>query len=347
MKKVKPSLAIIILVLVLAIGVGASFLYLQKAENEFAEAEKELPESAITAYLEKIQNKDFDGLYEDSLVVSKHINSKEAYIEKMESIYSGTGVSSIEFASSGYNEYTLASNGKYLATVKLQQATDGSYIASTVFSGDNNYVLEVPTGMTPVVNGITLDDSYKTESNIVASNFEGVSENSSAVRVDKYELNNLLTYPESITTAEDSSYIGIDDALSNTIYLGKANDALNDTFTSYAITCAKFPAKEASLGEVAAISVRNSDWYSRISGLQNNWFTTHSVSNFSNVQAFDVIQQSDDTAIGHVTFDYYASNGEVDRTWHGGYQMTLINESGTWKIAGFGINIDLNPASNN
>ena len=83
----------------------------------------------------------------------------------------------------------------------------------------------------------------------------------------------------------------------------------------------------------------------RISGLQNNWFTTHSISNFSNVNAFDIILQTEDTAVGHVSFDYYASNGDVDRTWHGGYQMTLINESGTWKIAGFGINIDLNPAS--
>ncbi len=347
MAKVRTSLSIIILLIVLALGVGGSFIYLQKADAEFAQAEKELPESAISAYLQKIQNKDFDGLYEDSLVVTKHLNSKEAYIAEMERIYSGVNASDIEFASNGNNEYTLASNGKFLATVELQQANDGSYLASTLFSGDNNYVLEVPTGLTPVVNGITLDSSYMSESGVIASNFEGVSSHASAVKVDKYELNNLLSYPESITVAEDSSYVGIQDALSNTIFVGKSNDSLNDTFTSYAVTCAKFPAKEASLGEVAAISVRNSDWYNRISGLQNNWFTTHSVSNFSNVQAFDVIQQSDDTAIGHVTFDYYASNGDVDRTWHGGYQMTLINESGTWKIAGFGINIDLNPASDN
>ena len=165
------------------------------------------------------------------------------------------------------------------------------------------------------------------------------------MKVDKYKLDNLLSYPESISIASDASYIAIQDAISNTIFVGKPNNDLAETFKNYAITCAKFPAKEGSLGEVAAISVRNSDWYKRISGLQNNWFTTHSISNFSNVNAFDIISQTEDTAVGHVSFDYYASNGDVDRTWHGGYQMTLINESGTWKIAGFGINIDLNPAS--
>ena len=345
MKKVKMSLSIIILLVTLAIGCAFCFVSLQNAKKEFAEEEKKLPESAITLYLEKIQNKDFDGLYEDSLAVSKHLNSKESYIAEMERIYGDVKASDIEFASINTNEYQLASKGKYLATVQLQQASDGSYLASTLFSGDNNYVLEVPTGLIPVVNGIQLDKSYMSESNVVASNFAGVENNSSAVKVDKYKLDNLLSYPESISIASDASYIAIQDAISNTIFVGKPNNDLAETFKNYAITCAKFPAKEGSLGEVAAISVRSSDWYKRISGLQNNWFTTHSISNFSNVNAFDIISQTEDTAVGHLSFDYYASNGDVDRTWHGGYQMTLINESGTWKIAGFGINIDLNPAS--
>ena len=347
MRKVNPIASIIVLLVTLAACFGGSYIYLQNAKKEFAAAESELPESALTAYLEKVEKKDFDGLYEDSLIISKHLNSKDDYIAKMEEIYGDVKVSDIEYAEvEGTSEYKLASNGKYLATVELLQNSDGSYIASTIFSGDNNYVLEVPTGLQPVVNGITLDNSYLTESNVVASNFDGVESNESAVKVDKYALDNLLSYPESISVVEDSSYVGIQDALSNTIFVGKSTTDLDDTFTSYAVTCAKFPAQEASVSDVAAISIRNSDWYSRISGMQNTWFTSHSVSNFSNVNAFDVIQQSDDTAIGHVSFDYYASNGEVDRTWHGGYQMTLIKESGTWKIASFGINVDLNPASN-
>ena len=142
MKKVKMSLSIIILLVTLAIGCAFCFVSLQNAKKEFAEEEKKLPESAITLYLEKIQNKDFDGLYEDSLAVSKHLNSKESYIAEMERIYGDVKVSDIEFASINTNEYQLASKGKYLATVQLQQASDGSYLASTLFSGDNNYVLE-------------------------------------------------------------------------------------------------------------------------------------------------------------------------------------------------------------
>lgn len=347
MRKVKTWIVLVILLVTAGICVGGGYYYLSNAKKEFAEAEKLLPESAISEYLKKVENNDFDGLYEDSLIVSPHLNSKEDYIAEMESIYGDLKASDISFVQSDVeNEYILASDGKYLATVKLLQDNNGKWIASTEFSGNNSYTIEVPAGMSLTVNGLDVDDTYLVASNVNASNFSDENIESYSVKVDRYELNNLLGEPE-ISVGE--GYTTIIDVLTNTILVGKENtdSSLTETFKNYAITCASFPAKETTVGSVQAISLRGSDWYSRISGMQNTWFTSHSVSNFSNVNATNIIQQSDDTAIGYVTFDYYASNGTVDRTWHGGYQMTLVKESGTWKIAAFGIDVDLNPESNN
>jgi hypothetical protein len=162
--------------------------------------------------------------------------------------------------------------------------------------------------------------------------------------VDVYELKNLLGEP-TIEVNGESGYGTLKDVLTCHILVGKtATDAsLAQTMIDDAEICAKWPAQEASLGQVGAISIINSDWYSRVSGVQNQWFTAHGTSSFSNQNAFNIIQQSDDSMVGFVTFDYYASNGEVSRTWNGGYQMTFLNVGGVWKIAGMAIDNEMNP----
>ena len=44
-----------------------------------------------------------------------------------------------------------------------------------------------------------------------------------------------------------------------------------------------------------------------------------------------------------MVFDYFADNGEVHRTWHIGYQMTMVNTPQGWKVGGMEINNELNP----
>ena len=143
----------------------------------------------------------------------------------------------------------------------------------------------------------------------------------------------------------ESGYGTLKDVITSHILVGKTNEdsALKNTFISNSKTCAQFPAQEAGLGAVSGVVITDSEFYERVRTLQNNWFTAHGTSNFSNENAFQIIQQSEDTAVGYVTFDYYASNGEVSRTWNAGYQVSMMNVNGTWKIAGMGIDSRLNP----
>lgn len=346
---VNPIIALILLV---AIGVGCFFagnVVVSRARNNFLAEEKDLPESAISTYLAHIRNGEFDGIYEDSLVIQPHINSREDYIAKLQEIYAGVDIDKIEFGpihSDDANlKYALAYENKYLATLELMKSKDGKWLSSTIFNGDNEYEVEVPTGLKIKVNGIELDDSYIIEKKAVASNFSGLNQKADAPKVDRYLLSNLLGTPTIEVVGKESAYGTLTDRVNGMIYVGeKVNDPeIEQIFIEDAKTCAMLPAQDVGLGSVAAISVIDSDWYARISTMQNNWFTEHFPATFSNEKAFNIIKQSDDSMVGFVTFDYYATNGDVERTWNCGYQMSMIDENGIWKIAGMGIDSTLNP----
>ncbi|MBR2825818.1 MAG: hypothetical protein IKE51_06105 [Solobacterium sp.] len=346
---ISPIIGLVLVLLLGAFGIVAGNMVTSRARATFLEEEKDYPESAITLYLEHIRNKDFDGIYEDSLVIAPHINSKEDYINKLQEIYKDVDIDQIVFApieSDSKNlKYALAYDKKYLSTLELMKSKDNRWLASTIFSGDNEYTVEVPTGLKLKVNGIEIGKEYMMDKKVVASNFLGMDYPQDAPHVDRYLLSNLLGAPQIEVMDSSKKYGTLVDVVNGIIYVGEAiNDKeLENVFIEDAKICAMLPAQEVGLGSVAAISVLQSDWYDRISTMQNTWFTGHGVSNFSNEKAFNIIKQSDNSMVGFVTFDYYASNGEVDRTWNCGYQISFIQEYGVWKIAGMGIDSTLNP----
>jgi hypothetical protein len=344
--RISAGAGIGILAVVAALGIGGGFFVVKSSAKKFAAAEAEMPESAISTYLEQVKSQDYEKIYEDSLVVAPHLNSKDDYVAKLQSIYSGVDTGKIEYApdTTDTSKYKLYSDKKYLATLDLMQASDGSWLASTEFSGDQNYTVEVPTGLQIQVNGLDVDASYQTATDTVASNFTQLTDQSAAPHVDRYQFNNMLGAP-AITVVGQDGYTTLKDVLSDTLFVGKqtTDAALAQEFTNDAVIFASFPTQDGTLAAIGNVSITDSDFYSRISSMQNTWFSDHYTSQFSNVAATNIIQQSDTTMVGYVTFDYYAE-GERSRTWHGGYQMTFMNVNGSWKVAGLGIDNELNPA---
>lgn len=347
---ISAGTAVLVLVIILAVCGGAGYFAIVNAKKGWAAQEAAMPESAISTYLNHIKSGDYDAVYEDSLTVNPSLNSKDDYVAKMKEIYDGVDTDKIIYAVDAKatdTEYKLYYDNKYIANLKLIQDGSGKWLASTLFTGNNTYTIEVPAGLKITANGQSVDDSYKTATGTAASNFSGLSDTSAAPLVDTYTLTNLLGKPK-IEVEGQSGYGTLDDVLlgSNTIYVGKTStdSDLANAFINDAQIIASYPAQDGSLGQVAAVSMTNSDWYSRISTLQNTWFTSHSTSQFSNVAASNIIQQSDDSAVGYVTFDYYAANSEVNHTWHGGFQITFLKSGGAWKIAGMAVDSELNPA---
>ena len=344
-KGLNPAFAMIILVITLVLCVGTSFFILNNQKANLAKLESELPESAISTYFKQIKNDDFDGIFENSLIIDPHLNSKEAYVEALKNIYKDVDVSKLGFVKDKANEdmYQIVNGNVFVSNLKLIKSSDGKWLASTIFTGDNNYTIQVPQGVVLQINGNDLDDSYIIEKDVVANNFKGIPSGSVPFKVNTYEVKNLIKEPE--ITIKGSGYAMVKDVLSNYYYVGKTPTGVDyeTIFASIGKSVARFPTKGGGLNEIPVIT--NSDFYSRIKTLNNQWYAAHGTAEFSNVKVSDVVMQSDDTMIGNVTMDFLISSSNASKTYHIGYQMTLINDGGKWKIAGFGIDNDLNPAN--
>lgn len=334
-----------LLSVILSLGVIASLGIFSRNTVEVS-AEESDPAALIQEYLEKVVNAEYEDVYNESFSVQMHLNDLDSYEKALFGVYHDA--EAIQYKLYAEDEYSklfhLYKDTVRICDLKMQKQGDGSWALATVFNDQKDYILEVPVGMTVSVNGSEMKDQYLIESNVPASNYLGLGNTANAPKVNRYRINSMIDIPR--VTSDGKECALMEDVTSNTIYVG--TDATTDkdlanTIIQYAVTCAKFPAQEAGVGAVSAVSVTDSQWYRRVSGVQNNWFTSHGTSKFSNEEVLKIVKQSDTSAIANVVFDYYASNGVVDRTWNCGYQMTLINTGGVWKIAGMGIDSSLNP----
>lgn len=345
-KGMNPLIATTILLVVATLCVFFSVLSVKKVKNDVAEKAKAMPESAISEYLKLVKGKKYDDIYANSLIVDNHLNSKQDYIEGLENTYGTISVSDCSFQLEGKLDdamlYNVVVNNKKIAALKLIKK-DNTWQVSTIFKGNNAYIVEVPVGVHLIVNDIEVSDSFILGNNQQAMNFSGIAENVNAPKVVRYGLKNLVSFP-TITTKEPG-YNVIKDVLSNTYYVGKevSDSTLESVFIDSATTLAKYPTKDTSLGAVSSISMADSDFYRRIKTLDNQWYAPHSLAQFSNYNVSDIVQQNETSMIGNISFDYDIASGSARKTYHCGYQMSFIKIGDLWKIAGFAIDNDLNP----
>lgn len=352
-KRVNPVLAIGLIATTAVASIAGSAIYLHKKSSEYATLEAQMPESGIAEFFTLLKEKNYDSIYATAQKIQSSMMSEDAYVQKLENTFKDIDTGAVKYTAVDDGDgdentasYSLTYQDQSIGTMKLLKDSDNTWIASVVFEGNKTYTVEIPTGLTLDINGMPVSSEYLTATGTAASNFSGMYDESSVPLVDVYVVDN--AEPDSVFTVDsDSSYSSITDVVTDTVYLGKTGDgSLNQTLIDDAQILAEYTAADASIYDVQAISVTNSDWYDRISSMQNLWFSDHTTSSFSNQQVLNLIQQSDNTAIANVVFDYYAANASADRTWHCGYQMTMINTDGTWRIAGMGINDNMNPGYN-
>ncbi|MEG0393905.1 hypothetical protein [Anaerorhabdus sp.] len=344
---IKRSAGITILILVLLLCIGISTAFVLFTKSNLASKEAKLPESAISLYLKQIKNNDFNGIYENSLMIDPHLNSKEDYDQAIKDIYDDVNLDNliyhVEKDPSDNLLYGLYDGNVKVAVIKLVKGDNGKWLASTVFEGDHSSIVEVPAGIIFKVNGIEVSNDYISNKSVTATNFSGLDDASDAPKVVRYDLNNLISEP--VITVDNAGYGVIKDVLSNTYYVGKTStdSDLKETVLNAAKTCARYPTKDGTLGAISAITITGSDFYDRIKTMDNQWYAAHGTSQFSNENVLSIVQQDENSMITNVIFDYYIAAGSTSKEYHIGYQISFLNVRGTWKIAGFAIDNELNP----
>ena len=347
MKRIRILPVILFALLLGLLAFGISTYLLKHKENGFVfTAQKNVTEDALKI-LTSIQNKEEINLFENTQKEYPSFDSKEAYDVAIQALFQDVNVEELNLElvekTDTQTKFEIHNGEQYLGTLKLDTDENDTIHASLPIQGSESYIFEVPVGRTFTMNGLDVDASYKIEENVPASNFFQFQDQTSIPHVDIYEVDHLLGLPEVELDGEKGEVLV--DAITQHLLVGEAleDEELKELMIEDGQKIAQYPAQEVGLGAVSEIALTSSSWYERYTSLQNYWFTAHNISNFSNQDVICGIKQSEDTAVGHVVFDYFADNGEVHRTWHIGYQMTMVNTPQGWKVAGMEINNELNP----
>ncbi len=343
--RLKPAMAAVCVAATALLAFGGGTLYVRKLADDYKEYEAAMPQTALEDVMQKLSQADFSGIYENTEQKYGISSSKAAFEEQLAYIFDGTQTLRSAQVSESDDEYVfrLYSSSEALADIRMYR-DGGEWKTALPMQGTETYTIEVPAGSAVTANGTPLSQAERIQQNVPGTVFDQLPDQNSVPKVDIYELSGVLGEPEieiqGIGTAEN-----VENILNGHIIAGRKVDdpQILQMIIDYAKLIAQYPAQETSLGAVSAICDTSASWYQRYTTLQNYWFTSHSVSEFTNQQVLRCTALSDDTMIAHVVFDYFADNGEVHRTWHIGYQMTLRNYGGTWKVAGMGIDNELNP----
>ena len=323
-------------------------VYVNNKAADYAAAEAAMPETAMENAVRQLSEKNYDSIYESTAALYPGYDTKETYTAVLEKVFAGSEESGLRYVLTGGDEnkryYRIYAGNEPAADVELYN-DGGTWKPAVALSGEKNYTLEVPHGAKVSIGEVELGTGQLLEENVfwpVLDEKKALAEGTEMC--DIYSLEGLLGEP-AVTIAGNGKTEVLKDAMTGDLVAGEAvtDPEIRKMIIEYAELIAKYPAQEATAGSVGAVSMTNSYWYQRYVTLQNYWFTSHSVSKFSNEEVLNCIKLADDLIETQVVFDYYADNGEVHRTWYIGYQMTLRNVGGTWKVAGISINNELNP----
>ncbi|MBR2769735.1 MAG: hypothetical protein IKE16_09065 [Solobacterium sp.] len=340
--KILPALLI---PAVIAGGVWfAGSRYVKQEEEKFASYEASMPEVELKEVLTKLNQKDYSGMYEASMKLSPSLDSEASYLKRLEEIFADRDVMAMTCdpvsESGDQREYRLIDGDTLLGNLVIVKQGD-TWQPAMVLKGNESYTVEVPSRMELKIMDQPIGSEYLVESGKEAANFFQVTDPAVIPFVDIYQFDNLLGKP---ALNEAEGYSMIQDVLSKHWLLGKTvtDEDLKKKLINAAELIAEYPAMDTSLASVTAVSDTTSAWYKKYVTLQNYWFTAHNKMEISNEHC-DAVQQSDDTIVSHIYFDYFADNGEVNRTWHVGYQLTFRNIGGEWKVCGTELCSLINP----
>ena len=340
----KPIIAVLCPLLAAGAVYAAGAVQVKQAEARFQEMEETMPQVQLEKVLKQIQDGDYETMFAASQKLSPSLDLKEAYVERVTEILGNRDFTKLKTETvsetDSQREYRLIDGDTLLGTLTLLKEGD-DWVPAFPLKGNKSYRVEVPAGMSLNVYGTPVGSEYLVETGKEAANFFQVTDPSIIPFVDIYEFDGLLGEPALNT---DEGYAMIQDVLSGNWLMGKeiTDQALLEELVNDAVLIAEYPAMDADINAVRSISDTSSRWYQKYVTLQNWWFTRHNTKEISNEQ-IKAVAQSDDTIVAHISFDYFADNGEVNRTWNVGYQLTFRKLNDKYVVCGTELDSRLNP----
>lgn len=331
----KPWIAIVVPVVSAGIVLAVGSVQRSSLAAEYEKNEETMPQVQLQRVLADIGSGNYEAMFEASQKIAPSLDSKETYVKRITEILGDRDIAGLTVntvsETDERREYQLIDGDTLLGTLILLNE-NGEWIPAFPLHGNNHYTVEVPSGLSLNVYGTPIGEEYRKETGREASNFFQVTDSSVIPAVDVYAFDGLMGEP-ALNTEE--GYSMIRDVITGNYLLGKevTDESIKQELIQAAEYIAMYPSKDTALSNVTAVSDTSSRWYQKYVTLQNYWFTAHNTMEITN-ESIRAVAQSDDTIVAHITFDYFADNGEVHRTWHIGYQLTFREMNGKYVVCG-------------
>ncbi|MDO4701925.1 MAG: NTF2-like N-terminal transpeptidase domain-containing protein [Erysipelotrichaceae bacterium] len=309
---------------IVALMVIFSFLIYQRQQRE---KELQSPEYAIKQYIHEIQNNTFDQIYQNSIYLYHNHSSQQELSDALSKIYQNINIKTLKIKDQqvyedGYR-YTLYQNNEVVSQVMVKSYND-HYLVATLLENEVTTYIESLPNVSFTINDYGIDDVKPKE--ITATNFEGL-EVDNAPTILQYTIETLSKTPN---IALPNGYTFLKDLDEPKIYIGKleTNTGLHDLFINAIEVFHSVIINKNWDKPLYSISIPDSAFLNQVKEGYPQLQTLEK-GHLEHIYFSDILKQSEDSMMAHVTFDYVTKNDTKTFT----YQIIFLKHQGIYKIA--------------
>lgn len=330
------SLLGVFLVTVFICTVGLGYLYFWLARYE-----KQSVTGAMRSYMQQVQNREWDSIYETDTTYFTEFNSEDAVASYLLTLYGNVKASGCAFSlmsidsNTGYRYYDVYYQQEKVGTLECQKPEGSSvWKVRTIVSG-GSYSFDVLDGSTFSINGITITSDYADGESHIPYCFEELdeTETENLPSVTRYTVESLVWEPDLEVASGD---IAVRDYSSLQYYIGKAptSDQLEEFSTELqdtAIAYSNWITEDGTFYNFVKHLDTSTSFYQDMLSFNNQFFSTHYSNEITDIKVYDVIALGDDAFLGDISFTQTATNENGSRSSSCNYQIYFILKDGSWK----------------
>lgn len=328
--------------LVLTIVLG----FLWSLLNEY---EKNSPKNCINEYVELIKRGDYNSAIKLAGVETSQfftVKDYERYIK--ETLGDLNKLDIFETASENSQErcYELKSeSGKLIGFIlkkdnlPQENNTKGYKLLQKPIKGAD-YIINLPDGQIPIVNGVVLNDSYIIDKKSQVASFLSLKEENLIPTTVSYKVKNLVFKPEiSIKGIDKANYkikseIGTDNMIEIALI---PNDERRKKYEKLAVdysqTYAKYISRDVDFAQLKGYIYEKSTFFDALKTYSNVWTVEHNTPVFENLIVENTIEYSPDHFQTEVSFDYILTKGRIKRVYPTKYILSFVKVGEDFKLA--------------
>ena len=322
----------------LVLGAGLGYLWYWLARYEARS-----PQGAISTYLERVYNHEWDGLYEDDITYFTELNSKDVVVEYLLALYEGKNhwgmTSSYSWGSEDHPFYDIYYERERICVVELYKppGSDSFKVRTMNPYGQFSFDDLSDTGFS--INNVSIVDNeeFPPDTGKVPHAFADLDLDEKMPDVDRYTIASFINAP-TVSVNDPDKNIAVRDYSASYFYIGprptaEQKEEFEEEIISTAVDYCKYITKDGTFYALNQHLYPYTDFYNNIRGFDNQWFSNHDSIEFRNMVVFDVMPIGDNAFIGSISFDYIVTNSKTTKTYSSTYQLFFVrNSRDLWKL---------------